>query len=113
MDLRFRGRIQTGIQPNPDGVAQPPIPLAQQTYYISRMEQIRAIGDLLRLPAVLACVGLLAACEIVDTGPTRIGGVSCGWSDAGPATPEYHRCRSRNADEGIRGDRRPGGGVGF
>lgn len=77
------------------------------------MEQIRTIGDLLRLPAVLACVGLLAACEIVDTGPTRIGGVSCGWSDAGPATPEYHRCRSRNADEGIRGDRRPGGGVGF
>ena len=67
----------------------------------------------LRTCAALLALGLLGGCEIVDTGPTRIGGVSCGWSDAGPSDPEYHRCRSRNADEGVLMRRTPSGGVGF
>lgn len=77
------------------------------------MEQILAIRVWLRPLAVLLTVGVLSGCEIVDTGPTRIGGVSCGWSDAGPSDPEYHRCRSRNADEGVLMRRTPSGGVGF
>lgn len=68
----------------------------------------------LLVPALLAAAALvLGACEIVDTGSTRIGGVGCGWSDATPGTPEYHRCRSRNADEGVIAPRQPGGSVGF
>lgn len=56
---------------------------------------------------------LLYGCEIVDTGPTRIGGVSCGWNMGTPGTPEYNRCTSRNADEGVFPARRPSGAVGF
>ncbi|MEC9346452.1 MAG: hypothetical protein VYB54_09500 [Pseudomonadota bacterium] len=63
---------------------------------------------------LLAAAAMLASgCEIVDTGSTRIGGVGCGWSTATPGTPEYHRCRSRNADEGVMAPRQPGGSVGF
>lgn len=56
---------------------------------------------------------LLCGCEIVDTGPTRVGGVSCGWSAGAPGTPEYNRCTSRNADEGTFPTRQPTGAVGF
>jgi hypothetical protein len=54
---------------------------------------------------------LLAGCEIVDTGRDRIGGASCGFSDAPPGTPEYRACTTRNAGEPRTISRTPGGSV--
>lgn len=54
----------------------------------------------------------LSACNLVDKGGSEIGGVGCSWSSGTPGTPEYKRCRSRNAHEGVLPTRGIGGGVG-
>jgi hypothetical protein len=57
------------------------------------------------------CLAALSACEIVDTGGTRIGGNSCTANGATPGTPEYRDCRARNAGEPRTISRTPGGGI--
>jgi hypothetical protein len=66
---------------------------------------------LFRILAVAGCAVALSACEIVDTGATRIGGNSCTANGATPGTPEYRDCRARNASEPRTNSRTPGGGI--
>ncbi|WP_416897618.1 MAG: hypothetical protein ACMVY4_19480 [Minwuia sp.] len=64
-----------------------------------------------KLGVALLAVLALSACEIVDTGRSRIGGTNCGFSDAPPGTPEYRNCNQRNTGDPRQTTRTPGGSI--
>jgi len=69
------------------------------------------LGYLFRTVLAGAALFALSGCEIVDTGPDRVGGTSCGFSNATPGTWEYENCRRRNTHNPRTNSRTPGGGI--